>query len=86
LYLAQQVEHLMEAREQSKRMYKREEQLMMSAIYEVGVQMQQRILTQPASTTNSPAANGSPANSGSPYSPAQSWLSRTRQQRRRGLT
>ena len=75
----------MEAREQSKRMYKREEQLMMSAIYEVGVQMQQRILTQPVSTSsnNSPATSG---NGGSPYSPAQSWLSRTRQQRRRGLT
>ena len=49
MHSCMQVEHLIEAREQTKRMAKREEQLMMSAIYGIGVQMQQRILTQPAS-------------------------------------
>ena len=90
LLLCPQVEHLVESREQTKRMAKREEHLMMSAIYDIGVQMQQRILTQPVSTGSGGASPGSPtvgsSGGGSPYSPAQSWLSRTRQQRRRGLT
>ena len=68
-----------DAREQTKRMHRREEQLMMSAVYEVGVEMQRRVLTQPLSADgggNSPAGN---------LSPAQSWLSSVRQRQRRGL-
>ena len=74
-----QIEHLTDAREQMKRMHRREEQLMMSAVYEVGVEMQRRLLTQPLTSdaaANSPAGN---------MSPAQSWLSSVRHRQRRGL-
>jgi hypothetical protein len=78
-----QIEYLQDAREQTKRMHKREEQLMMSAVYEVGVEMQRRVLTQPLSTNSMRDAPGSPG--GSNYSPVQSWLSSVRARQRKGL-
>ena len=58
---------------------------MMSAVYEVGVEMQRRVLTQPLSTNISAVedARGSPGRSS--YSPVQSWLSSVRARQRKGL-
>ena len=58
---------------------------MMSAVYEVGVEMQRRVLTQPLSTNVSGIGNESPSPGHSNYSPVQSWLSSVRARQRRGL-
>ena len=56
---------------------------MMSAVYEVGVEMQRRVLTQPLSAKSIGDTPASPGNSN--YSPVQSWLSSVRARQRKGL-
>eukprot|EP00949_MAST-11_sp_MAST-11-sp1_P004187 g4187.t1 len=71
-HLQTKIDFVTQAREKMQQQHKREERLIMSALYEVGQKMQRRIVTNPSSVPTTSAQRGTPP---------ISWLSKQRQQR-----